>query len=225
MTDLDQRIANLRERRQMTVSIAGQEIERLRGEVAALDRAVQQADERIRYHRSGSDQLATDLDRLAVRLVNLRRLVVVGIVAVVVTAIAILCVAVWSGAIIRQAAAEEAANIRMQNAAEIAQAQQEGEEALTDLRQQIADQRASIEDQIDEVGGDLAMLAEERDAAREELEQFSRLRDRIGFELIEYRGSAVIIVPEGQEVSGWRAPGLSNLARYNGRIFRVRDAD
>ncbi|SDO00993.1 hypothetical protein SAMN05216196_10362 [Lutimaribacter pacificus] len=225
MSDLDKRIANLRERRDGNIKLVGRETERLNQKVAALDNAVQQAFDRMKLCEAKAAQVDAEMDRLVGRLGKLRSLLLAGILVILLAAIAILAVAAWSGANIRQAARQEAATIRMQNATEIAQARREGEEALAGLHQQFAEQRASIEGQIVEIGADLAMLSEERDAARTELERFRDLRDRIGFHLADYRGRVVIIVPEGQEIRGWRAPGLSDLARYNGRVFRIREVE
>ncbi len=38
---------------------------------------------------------------------------------------------------------------------------------------------------------------------------------------IRLSGSTTSFGPEGQEIRAWRAPGLHELARYNGRMFRV----
>jgi len=35
----------------------------------------------------------------------------------------------------------------------------------------------------------------------------------------------VIVVPQGDAITRWNAPGLSDIARYNGRMFRVVRAD
>ena len=43
--------------------------------------------------------------------------------------------------------------------------------------------------------------------------------------LTRARQGMVIVVPQGETITRWNAPGLSDLARYNGRMFRVVCAD
>lgn len=86
-------------------------------------------------------------------------------------------------------------------------------------------QEAALSVEIEVMGADLAKLASERDAIRADLEHFVELRQQIGFQLVPYRNRVVIVVPEGEGIMRWNAPGLSDLARYNGRMFRVSRAD
>lgn len=51
------------------------------------------------------------------------------------------------------------------------------------------------------------------------------LSDGGGIEIIDYRGRMVLVVPEGAELISWRPPGLSNLARYGDRLYRLRAAE
>ncbi len=44
-------------------------------------------------------------------------------------------------------------------------------------------------------------------------------------EQFPYRNRVVIVVPQGETITRWSAPSLSDLARYNGRMFRVVRAD
>lgn len=55
------------------------------------------------------------------------------------------------------------------------------------------------------------------------LEDLVDFRNRIGLELIEYRGRVIFVVPDGTEILAWRAPGLSEIASYNGRMYRLRE--
>lgn len=75
------------------------------------------------------------------------------------------------------------------------------------------------------MGADLVQLGADRDAARADLEHFAELRQQIGFDLVPYRNRVVIVVPQGETITRWNAPGLSGIARYNGRMFRVVRVD
>ncbi|KGJ11373.1 hypothetical protein EQ718_08255 [Paracoccus versutus] len=138
---------------------------------------------------------------------------------------AVLLLVIWTGAALKQAAAREADIIRATNIRELAAARDEGERAIATLHEQLAGQRTWIERSIETVGVELASLTAERDAVRAELEHFAALRDRLGIRLIETRTQPVIVVPEGQEIRLWRAAGLHELARYNGRMYRVLARD
>ncbi|NJM81226.1 MAG: hypothetical protein HC844_00945 [Tabrizicola sp.] len=115
--------------------------------------------------------------------------------------------------------------IRAGNLRAVAEARAEGERLLAALQDDLAEQRAEVERGIEEVGVELAGLAAERDAVRAELADFEELRDRLGIQVIEGRTQPVIIVPEGREIRLWRAAGLHDLARYNGRMYRIMDSE
>lgn len=46
-----------------------------------------------------------------------------------------------------------------------------------------------------------------------------------GIEVTDYRDRTVLIVPEGMKLIAWRPPGLSDLARYGDRLYRLEAAD
>lgn len=120
-----------------------------------------------------------------------------------------------------EAARLEADAIRIANVEDLAAAREEGQRAVADLHEQLAAQRMEVERRIEDVGVEFASLTNERDAVQAELERFIELRDRLGIVLVETQTQPVIVVPDGQEIRAWGAPGLSNLARYNGRMYRV----
>lgn len=136
-------------------------------------------------------------------------------------AVVILVLAGWAASRLIEVARLEADAIRAANIDELADAREEGQRAIADLHQQLAAQRAEVERGIEGVGAEFAALSTERDAVQAELERFIDLRDRLGITLVEGQTRPVIVVPEGQEIRAWGAPGLSNLARYNGRMYRV----
>ncbi|RWR04397.1 hypothetical protein [Paenirhodobacter populi] len=135
----------------------------------------------------------------------------------------ILLLAVWGAQEVIGRAEKEADAIRAVNVEELAAAQEEGQRAIAALHERLAAQRSEVERGIETVGMELAGMISDRDAVRAELEKFVTLRDRLGIRLVESQTKPVIVVPEGQEIRSWGAPGLSNLARYNGRMYRVVD--
>lgn len=136
-------------------------------------------------------------------------------------AVVILVLAGWAASRLIEVARLEADALRAANVDELAVAREEGQRAIADLHQQLAAQRAEVERGIEDVGAEFAALSTERDSVQAELERFIYLRDRLGITLVEGQTRPVIVVPEGQEIRAWGAPGLSNLARYNGRMYRV----
>lgn len=119
----------------------------------------------------------------------------------------------------------EAARTRTENAQEIAEARAGGEVALQALTDRLASREAVLVAETETIGAELAQLAAEGDAARSDLEHFTDLQRQIGFELIPYRDRVVIVVAQGETVTRWNAPGLSDFTRYNGRMFRLVQAD
>lgn len=93
------------------------------------------------------------------------------------------------------------------------------------LADRLASREAALSANIEAMGADLAQLAADRDAARADLERFAALRQQIGFDLVPYRDRVVIVVLQGETITRWNAPGLSDLARYNRRMFRVVRVD
>ncbi|MDO6589442.1 hypothetical protein DS901_02655 [Loktanella sp. D2R18] len=66
-------------------------------------------------------------------------------------------------------------------------------------------------------------MSQERDAVQQELEHFITLRDRVGIELVDFRGRTVVVAPEGARLRRWRAAGLSEVAHLNRRMYRLSD--
>ena len=66
-------------------------------------------------------------------------------------------------------------------------------------------------------------MSQERDVVRQELEYFITLRDKVGIELVDFRGRTVVVVPVGARLRRWRAAGLSEVAHLNGRMYRLSD--
>lgn len=71
--------------------------------------------------------------------------------------------------------------------------------------------------------GTLVEITDRQQAFRPALEELVDLRSRIGLELVEYRGRVIFVVPDGGQLVSWRAPGLSEMASYNGRMYRLSD--
>lgn len=69
----------------------------------------------------------------------------------------------------------------------------------------------------------LAAMTESRNSVQAELEQFVKLRDRVGFQLVDYQGQTVVVAAEGERLHRWRTPELSGLVSLNGRLYRFSD--
>ena len=136
-------------------------------------------------------------------------------------AVVIIALAIWGGARLISRAGLEADAIRVANAGELAAAREDGQRAIAALHEELAVQQGEIERRIEVAGAELSGLVGERDRLVAELEHFADLRDRLGIQLFETRSRITIVVPEGQEIRPWRSAGLSDLASYNGRMFRV----
>lgn len=215
-SDLDSRITQLQERRR--VNDKATEVS-----VSGLQASVQQASRTLNELNAKTDIIAQATHQLEAKLIILRRKVAGGLALTLIAAVVVIVFALWTGAQIKQAAMDEASIIQKQNAAEIEQIRQEGEQEIAATRAEMADQRALVELEVAEAGADLAGMASELEAGRAELQQFIALKERAGFNLVDHRGRTVIIVAEGQEIRSWRVPGLSNLARYNGYMYQVFD--
>lgn len=139
-------------------------------------------------------------------------------VAILAAGIVVL-VSVWAGAALVREARAGAGVTRAGNLQAVADARAERERALATLQDELAAQRVELG--IEEIGVELAGFAAEQAAFRAELTDFVALRDQLGIELIATRRQPVIIVPEGREFRLWRAARLHELARYNGRLYRV----
>lgn len=186
----------------------------------------------------GLDDLRTTQEALTAserRLERLRRSVWLGAGIAALLLLCALLGGVWAGAwqiaegratatrIVTDARGEAEA-IRAAGAEEIANIRTAMGQAIDEARQAAAERYDETVAALDEAGVQLAAVREERDAIRAELERFIELRDRVGFTMAQhFNGKPVIIVPEGKAIQAWGAPGLSELARYNGRMFAVVD--
>lgn len=241
--DLDARIAELRQRRRAEEDDAAGELDRLKQGLAEhadgigrkLDAegkqirlmmfsvsghvAAEQA--RLEALRADNEELRTRLDANGIVLRRQVKGAWAALGGICLVAAGILLLAVWGASRLVDGAKQEADTIRAANAGELAAAQEDGARALATLEAQLAAQRASVEQSLGAAGAELAGLEAERASVKAELEQFVTLRDRIGIQLVESHTRPVIVVPEGYELRGWRAAGLSDLARYNGRMYRV----
>lgn len=245
--DLEARIAELRQRRRAGQEDAQVELDRLKAELsehvqgirAGMDdelvdriaefatvgklaaRALETAERIHREHEALGERITANGALLRRQV----RFAWAALGGACLAAAAVLLLAIWTGAALKQAAAREADTIRAANVQELATAREEGERAIAALHEQLTGQRIEIERSIETVGVELASLTAESDAVRAELERFAALRDRLGIRLIETRTQLVIVVPEGQEIRLWRAAGLHELARYNGRMYRVLERE
>lgn len=221
--DLDSRLASLQYKRLKAGKAGEHEAERLVRVVANLDKSVRETSFSVDglETRAGVLSGAIESQEKGIRRIRLQ---IFAIIAVTCTCAAlILAAAFWLGAQIKQNAQNEASAIRDTNAVEIAQVRQMGEWALADLQSQISEQQAEIEREVGSVSADLVVLTEDRDTVRAELEQFVALRDRVGLRMLDYRERTIIIVPEGERLRRWRAPELSELTTFNGRMYRLSD--
>lgn len=218
MNELDERLARIRRQKAEARTTAVDDFAQLKeglveaqSKLADLDAARQ----------SLSEAVAAD----SRRIVSLRRRVTVGVVLAALVGALVLALAWAVASRMLDEARTEADRIRIENTQVIAEARVEGEVALQALTDRLASREAVLVSEIETIGAELAQLAADRDAARTDLEHFIELRRQIGFELIPYRERVVIVVPQGETITRWNAPGLSDLARHNGRMFRVVEAD
>lgn len=123
------------------------------------------------------------------------------------------------------AQADNAADtIRAASVDEIARVQQEADVAIAAAREDAASRQADAMEEISAVGAELASMEQERDSVRDELMYFADLRQRMGVTLGEhFNGKPVIIVGEAEELYAWNPPALSELNRFRGRIWRIRE--
>ncbi len=214
MNELDERLARIRRQKAEARTTAADDFAQLKEGLEAAQNKLTELDA---TRQTLSEAVEADSRRIAA----LRRRVTVGVVLVALVATFFLALTGAVASRMVDEARTEAARIRTENAQEIAQARAEGEAALQALSQRLASREAVLTAEIEVMGADLAQLGADRDAARADLEHFAELRRQIGFDLIPYRDRVVIVVPQGEAITRWNAPGLSDLARYNGRMFRV----
>jgi hypothetical protein len=217
--DLDGRIADLAARRREKSVELARDLVRMGEVVAKLDEAVRQASVSLDGLNVRTDLIAQSAAKLERRVRRLVLAVVAGIVTTFGLAALIIAVALWSGARIKAAAENESERLQDVSAFAIATARQEGEVELADLTHQSVD----AAQQLTEIAADLATLSQERDTVRSELEYFVQLQERVGIQLLDFRGRTVVVVPEEARLRRWRAPELSEFTYLNGRMYRLSD--
>lgn len=218
MNELDARLAKLRQRKEEAHGAVAVDLGKLAEGLA-----------KARSELSGLEAsratLAKAIEAEGRRIAGLRRRVTLGVVLLALGALLALILIAGMASRMMSDARTEANRIRAENAQLIAEARSEGEAALQALSLRLASREAALSADIEAMGAELAQMGADRDAARADLERFAELKRQIGFELVPYRNSVVIVVPQGETITRWSAPGLSDLARYNGRMFRVVRAD
>lgn len=214
MNELDERLVRIRRQKAEARTMAADDFAQLKEGLVEAQNKLAELDA---ARQALSEVVAAD----GRRITALRRRMTVGVVLVALVGTLVLALTGAVASRMVDEARSEAASIRTENAQEIAEARAEGEAALQALADRLASREAALSAEIEAMGADLAQLGADRDAARADLEHFAELRQQIGFDLIPYRNRVVIVVPEGETITRWSAPGLSDLARYNGRMFRV----
>lgn len=214
MNELDERLARIRRQKAEARTTAADDF-------AQLKEGLAEAQSKLAKLYAARQTLSEAVEAESRRIAALRHRVTVGVVLVAVVAALVLALTGAVASRLVDVARTEAARIRVENAQEIAEARAEGEAALQALSDQLASREAALSAEIEAMGADLAQLGADRDAARADLERFAELRRQIGFELVPYRDRVVIVVPQGEAITRWSAPALSDIARYNGRMFRV----
>lgn len=218
MNELDERLARIRRQKAEARTTAVDDF-------AQLNQGLAEAQSKLAELDAARKTLSGAVEAESHRIATLRRRVTVGVVLVALVAAFFLALTGAVASRMVDEARNEAARIRTENVQEIADARADGEAALQALADRLASREAVLNANIEAMGVDLAQLGADRDAARAALEHFAELRQQIGFDLIPYRNRVVIVVPQGETITRWSAPGLSVLARYNGRMFRVVRAD
>lgn len=218
MNELDERLARIRRQKAEARTSAAEDF-------AQLNEGLAEAQSKLVELDAAQQTLSDVVEADSRRIASLRRRVTVGVVLAALVGALVLALAGAAASRMLDEARTEADRIRIENAQVIAEAHAEGEVALQALTDRLASREAALSAKIETIGAELAQLAADRDAARTDLEHFIELRRQIGFELIAYRERVVIVVPPGETITRWNAPGLSDLARHNGRMFRVVQAD
>ena len=95
--------------------------------------------------------------------------------------------------------------------------------ALSELESNVLRQSELAAEQLTQIGEDISAMSQERDAVRQELEHFITLRDRVGIQLLDFRGHTLVVIPEGARIRRWQADDLSEVAHLNGRMYRLSD--
>jgi hypothetical protein len=223
--DLDDRIAYLRQQRQLEGAAQTQKAADLIQAIDELQELVRTTSFKATTVQGQMQVLEGEMGALESRVKYTGRLLIGGIAASSLLGALILLAALWSSNSLKATAQAEADALRILYADQIEAARLEGDAELAALQSEISTRRSDIERQIIEVGAELSDIADERDATRVALEELVDFRNRIGLELIEYRGRVIFVVPDGSELLAWRAPGLSEIASYNGRMYRIHHSN
>lgn len=218
--DLDNRIASLEARRRTNSLATARDAEQVVGE---LHEAVRQASLSVSGLNARTDLIDERASAMEKRIRQLWVFVGVGVAATLVVTVFIVAFAFWSAARVKAAAENEASLLRETYAVEIAASRRDGEKALAELQNNLVRQSEEAAEQLTEIGADLAAMSQDRDAVRQELEHFIILRDRVGIELVDFRGYTLVVVPEGTRIRRWQADDLSEVAHLNGRMYRLSD--
>jgi hypothetical protein len=219
--DLDDRIAYLKQQRQSEGAAHTQKAADLIEAIDELQGLVRETAFKSATVEAKMKLVITQMDELESRVKRTRFFLVGGIAVTVAIGALIFLTALWAGNNLRSAAQAEADSLRIVYAEQIEAARLEGDAQLALLRAEIDRRRADVERQIVEVGAELSEIIDERDVTRVALEELVELRNRIGVEFVEYRGRVIFVVPDGRQLVSWRAPGLSNVGSYNGRMYRL----
>lgn len=218
--DLDDRIADLEAKLQANSMATARDAECV---VEELNEAVRQASLSVRELNARTDLIDGRASALEKRIRQIWMFVGTGAAAAVFAAVVVVAFALWYGAILKLVTEEEAALFRDNYAAETAAAYREDEAALIALQSDLTNRREEAAEQLIEIRAELTAISEERDAVQQGLEYFIELRDRVGIELVEFRGRTVVVVPEGARLRRWRAAEVSEVAHLNGRMYRLSD--
>ena len=242
-SELEKRLAQLRGERTRAVAQTGDEMRALKDdlaqECAAISAQMKQNAQHVlsRVEATGKAvrALKVDLDGVEANAKNakahlvdldlalaqlkqkVRRVLTIALFATLL----ILLIAAGIGLNIVHNARNEASELRSSNASEMRRIREQHHRMMEELENEFVERARRIEDDIDLSAEALAHLRNDRDRIEREMQGFLELQQRVGFQLIEYRNRALLVVPDGHELRSWGAPGLSNLARYNGRMYRV----
>lgn len=218
--DLDNRIASLEAKRRTNSLATARDAEQVVGE---LHDAVRQAACSVGGLNARTDLIDERASALEQRIRQIWVLVRAGVVVSIVTAAFVVAFALWSAARLKAAAEIEASLLRETTSAEVAVSRRDGEIALAELESNLLRQSEQSAEQFTQIADDLAAMSQERDAVRQELENFITLRDRVGIQLLDFRGHTLVVIPEGARIRRWQADDLSEIAHLNGRMYRLSD--
>ena len=218
--DLDNRIASLEAKRRTNSLATVRDAEQVVGE---LHEDVRQASFSVLGLNARTDLIDERASALEKRIRQIWVLVSAGVVVSIVTAAFVVAFAFWSAARVKSAAETEVSLLRETMSAEVAASRRNGQMAWAELQNDILLQRDQAAEQLSQIGDELAVVSQERDAVRQELENFITLRDRVGIQLLDFRGHTLVVIPEGARIRRWQADDLSEIAHLNGRMYRLSD--